>query len=42
VIADIPQAVLTSPVSFLFGVIVGFVLSNRYRIVRRNGHEPPG
>jgi hypothetical protein len=29
--------VATAPASFIFGAIVGFVLSNRYRITRRNG-----
>jgi len=37
VIAAIPDAVLSSPIAFLFGLGAGFVLSNRYRIVRRNG-----
>lgn len=35
-IADVPQFVITSPLSFLFGLAVGFVLSNRYRIIRRD------
>jgi hypothetical protein len=27
--------------SFLIGVAFGFGLTNRYRIVKRNGDEPP-
>jgi hypothetical protein len=41
-LAAIPDAVLSSPISFLFGVAVGFVLSNRYRIVKRNGSSSDG
>lgn len=41
----VSDAVLTlsaaAPLAFAFGMIVGFLLSNRYRITRRNGdnHE---
>jgi hypothetical protein len=40
-LAVVPDAVVEAPVSFLIGVLVGFVLSNRYRITRRNGKEQP-
>jgi hypothetical protein len=30
------EVAATAPASFLFGLIVGFVLSNRYRITSRN------
>lgn len=36
-IADVPQFVITSPLSFFFGLAIGFVLSDRYRITRRDG-----
>jgi len=36
-IAAIPDAVLSSPLSFLIGVAAGFLLSNRFKLVRRNG-----
>lgn len=38
-LATLPDAVWAAPISFLFGVGVGFVLSNRYRIVKRDGSE---
>jgi len=33
--SDIPQVVVTSPLSFALGVIVGLALSSRWLIVRR-------
>jgi hypothetical protein len=39
VIADIPQVLWQSPIAFVVGAFVGFVISDRYRIVRRNGKE---
>jgi hypothetical protein len=32
------EIVATAPVSFALGLIVGFILSDRYRITRRNGN----
>lgn len=29
----------SAPWSFLIGMAVGFLVSNRWRITRRNGHE---
>jgi len=37
-VAVLPDVVLEAPISFALGIAVGFVLSNRYRITRRNGH----
>jgi ABC-type Fe3+ transport system permease subunit len=31
-------AIGTAPIAFVVGVIVGFVLTSRYRIVRRDGN----
>jgi hypothetical protein len=31
------QLVIGAPLAFLVGLVIGFVLSNRYRISRRNG-----
>jgi hypothetical protein len=35
-----PLVVFTSPLAFLAGVGVGWIVSNRWAIVRRNGHRP--
>lgn len=40
-LAEIPDAVLAAPIAFAIGVVVGFLLSNRYRLVKRNGKEDP-
>jgi uncharacterized protein YneF (UPF0154 family) len=39
VIATWQDVIISNPISFLIGLIVGFVLSSRYRIVKieRNG-----
>ena len=34
------EIVATAPLSFAIGLVVGFILSNRYRITRRNGDQP--
>lgn len=36
-IAAWTDIVAAAPIAFVIGVIVGFVLSDRYRLVRRNG-----
>lgn len=36
-LAAVADWVLASPIAFLVGAAVGFVASNRYRIVKRNG-----
>jgi hypothetical protein len=41
VLATIQDIVAAAPVAFLAGLIVGFVASDRYRIVRRNGNKEP-
>lgn len=38
-IATWQDAVIAAPGAFLTGLIIGFVLSNRYRIERRNGER---
>lgn len=38
-LATIGDVALAAPVGFVVGVIVGFVLSDRFRIVRRSGEE---
>jgi hypothetical protein len=37
ILAAWQDAVAAAPAAFLIGVAVGFVLSDRFRIVRRNG-----
>jgi hypothetical protein len=37
--SEVPQFIVTSPLAFFVGVGVGFVLSNRWKIIRRNGKE---
>jgi hypothetical protein len=37
IFAAIPDWLLASPVAFAVGCGVGFVASNRWKIVRRNG-----
>lgn len=39
--ASVEAIVASAPIAFLIGVGVGFVLSNRYRIVKRNGKDTP-
>lgn len=39
-IATIPDAAAAYPVAFAVGVAVGFLAANRYRLVKRNDHEP--
>lgn len=39
VIGDVPQIVIEYPLVFLLGVGVGFVVSNRWKIIRRNGQQ---
>jgi hypothetical protein len=34
------EVAATAPAAFVFGLIVGFVLSNRYRITNRNDDDP--
>jgi hypothetical protein len=34
------QLVIGAPLAFLLGLTIGFVLSDRYRITRRNGRGP--
>jgi hypothetical protein len=34
------QLVVAAPLAFLLGLALGFILSNRYRITRRNGERP--
>lgn len=33
--------VATAPVAFCAGLMVGFLLSNKYRLIRRNGKSDP-
>jgi uncharacterized protein YneF (UPF0154 family) len=44
VIADATDAILSvsvlSPLAFLFGVGIGFLLANRYRLERRRNGTP--
>lgn len=40
-IATVADWVVASPIAFLVGLGVGFVLSDRYRITKRNGSEGP-
>jgi hypothetical protein len=42
VVADIRTLAEAAPLSFLFGLFVGFWLSSFYRIVRRNGGRQRG
>jgi hypothetical protein len=35
------DAIAAAPISFLLGVVVGWVISSRYRIMRVNGKPPP-
>jgi hypothetical protein len=35
------QLVLSNPISLLVGIGIGFVVSNRWKIIRRNG-KPDG
>jgi hypothetical protein len=39
VIATWTEIAAAAPLGFLVGVLIGFVLSNRYRIVKRNGDQ---
>jgi hypothetical protein len=39
ILATWGEVAATAPASFLFGAIVGFVLSNRYRITKRDGGD---
>ena len=34
------QLVVGAPLAFAFGVGVGFLLANKYRLVRRRGSKP--
>ena len=38
-IAVLPDVVFEAPASFLIGLVVGFVLSNRYRLTRRDDEK---
>lgn len=38
-LATIGDVALAAPIGFIVGAIVGFVLSDRFRIVRRNGEN---
>lgn len=38
-LATLPDVVLAAPWAFTVGVVVGFVLTFRYTLVRRNGHK---
>jgi F0F1-type ATP synthase assembly protein I len=35
-VSDVAEA---APLGFVVGVVVGFILSDRFRIVRRNGEK---
>jgi hypothetical protein len=41
VIAAVSDIVATAPIAFLIGVLVGWVISSRYRITKVNGRPPP-
>jgi hypothetical protein len=37
VLDDAAQIAATAPWSFLIGAVVGFLLANRFRLIKRNG-----
>lgn len=41
-LATVADWVIASPIAFLVGLAVGFVASDRYRIIRRNGKGDGG
>jgi hypothetical protein len=40
IVAAVEDYVTAAPISFVAGAVVGFLLSNRYRLVKRRNGEP--